>query len=217
MTAASKSSRTALTGPQRLRIRMAANGGRHVHETVRLAPVVGMADHTPTAASLPDSVEWIGGDVHEHESLTEYRDRTRSPHAKRRSRQRRAERQLKRALRAAAVVAVLASGAAAQPDPADAATVAPRAPSLSDARHAPSWIAVMPVGGTVDGRVCADESTDNAAYTWRGAPLGRQRSGGEYGSHVWPRRDRSGRVTLRGGVWRNHTSQPVVVATWCDR
>lgn len=106
------------------------------------------------------------------------------------------------------------------------AVAAPRAVRLSDARTAPTHLALLapharttlddwqcgraPVNGSASDRYYSDTS----AYGWDGHALGAQRWTRDHTVTYW--RTRTGRVTFDGVVFRNHSRRAVLVAGWCE-
>lgn len=114
------------------------------------------------------------------------------------------------------------------PDLASAATPA-RSVSLSDARIAPSWVAVVKPGRFVTpptnrkGQPCKGRKgrraffSDVSAYTGTGGALGPQYDTTSYGDPfiAWDS-PRGGSVGYDGLTFYNATEAPVLVAGWCD-
>lgn len=114
---------------------------------------------------------------------------------------------------------ILVLGVAGKVDSAQPAQ--PREVELSDARRAPSKLAYLKPGqyktwahGEAGFNCRRGYFTDTSAYHWDGSALAPQRWNRDRTLAYW--RSVRGRVTFDGITFRNHTSQPVIVAGWCD-
>lgn len=127
---------------------------------------------------------------------------------------------------AAAALATLGCGGAAADRGATASRppAVPRAVALADASSPPRELTMLAPGARITygdpatGYTChlgrKGYFTNTSAYTWRGGKLGPQRWTRDHTVQTW--RGRRGRVEFDGITFRNRTSQPVLVAGWCD-
>jgi hypothetical protein len=115
---------------------------------------------------------------------------------------------MKRAILTALAIAVLSAPAATASSEPQARPV-----TLRDARVAPSYLHLVQPGRSVTRTHQCDRGgywTELSAYQWNGEALPAQRWNADHDRMSW------GRVTFDGITFRNHYSQPVIVAGWCE-
>ena len=115
---------------------------------------------------------------------------------------------MRRAILTALVLANLTAWSMAAAAPLQAAQGRPV--TLRQAAIPPTYLRMLQPGrSTTVTRQCGSQYwSELSAYQWNGEALPGQRYYGE--------RMHWGRVTFDGITWRNGTSQPVLVAGWCD-